>query len=172
MKEKLKKVVPVLLIVLGLVGYGGYRYVDSIYQENYPVYIERLTDLAFQQGLLKVRVDISVRTLEYHSLGRELSVETTCNGRSISDGDIIYAEPVLKFETELTERDSIPDRNSGGAVLHLPPLERSVSHEITVRERGGRRYPNAYAVYEVTYQTTPLDYQFKTEYWDVVFMEK
>ena len=122
------------------------------YSERYEKYLEE----KLQDQSLYVKIDISDEMTSYNNLGTDIEIVHTCNNRVISPGEEIKAEKVMKLVTFITEHDSVPDEGSGSTSFNLPPIEQSKFVNIRVAEEGGRKYSEAYAIWQITYTITPV----------------
>lgn len=151
-----------------------YNHFENLYDEKYDAYYavqkeEYINDAALS-GDLKLIVDINTIQTEYHSLGTDISMVHTCNGKRVTSGDAVFANSTMTFHTTITEHDSIDDVGECKVSISLPPYSTKRRVTITVHERGGRRYADAYATWEVVYSLTPdLSEMPPIKYWDVVF---
>lgn len=170
MDRRLKWAILVTALLL-VVSYGT---VQSLYKKNYDAYIDNYVKESAESGTLKLKVKIESKQTAYHNLGTDITKDHTLNGVPVKNGDIVAAADVLRFTTTITEDDGTDDKGTGSAAIYLPSLINSSLLEsdtisITVRERGGRKYPNAYATWDVTYTVTPYIDKDSISYWDVVF---
>lgn len=166
-------------VVVATVWFCSYVLYNSKYDAYCAAYLAMCEDLAnkaLADGEIKVKVSIDCNVLEYHHLGDDVICEHTCNGVSVSDGDVITAKERMRFETKITEQDNIPDTGRSSYTFMLPPFSGEQSIKIRVNEEGGTRYENAYAVFEVTCKIEPLENPIlaeiekpKIRYWAVVF---
>lgn len=108
-----------------------------------------------------------VTITDYSHLGKDLIYKHTMNGIAIKSGDTISLYSThLPLQTTITESDSVPDTATTDEItLRIKGGDEATAKtSLTVRERGGRRYKNAYADFDITYSITP-----KPPFWDVVF---
>ena len=127
---------------------------------------------SISNGSLMLEVSIDETETEYHHLGQDISIEHTCNGKTVHSGDIIAMKKRLEFNTIITEHDnSADDVGEGGTVIGLTSDGKGYARTtITVKERGGRKYKNAYATWNISYSVTPdLSGMEKIGYWEVIF---
>lgn len=102
-------------------------------------------------------IGIAIQRIEYEHLGNEISYSYSYNGQSLSDGGrISVSGSSFIISVTITEEDSIPDSNSGEFSFTNNGKSQSINKKITVHERGGTRYPGAYAVWDVTVTATPV----------------
>lgn len=148
----------IVIIILGLI------VVKMVYNKNYNDYLKHLR----YTNQLRVTVDINTEVLDYYHLGANVGYDFWCNGHRIYSGKTIkLRKQILNFTTEITEYDTIPDYAYSNCRVKRINYYNGGSFytDITVYEHGGRRYPDAYATYRVTYTITPkID-----EFWSVVF---
>lgn len=103
----------------------------------------------------KLKINIDAEEIEYYHLGTDIKKEYTCNYIRIQDGDVIPYRDKLTFVAKITEQDSIDDVGSGTVTMYAPyNVKRSVN--VRVDEAGGRKYPDAYAVWKVTFEIEPI----------------
>ena len=148
---------------------------DEYYAQKLSEKQEEALRVAAADGSLKIKIDIDTIEEEYSHLGNSISEEYTCNGSKIESGDIIAAKRQLSFKIKITEDDSIPDVGTGTATISFPSIQeiekKTVKTQIRVNEKGGRKYPNAYAIYrvEITAEPVPPDVDVKVGFFEVVF---
>lgn len=118
---------------------------------------------------LKLKIVIVPNRIDYHHLGEEITITHKCNGAEIQSGDVINAQPTLSFTTTIIEHDSINDVGKRSISFILPPINTTKTMSITVHEKGGTRYPNAYATWDITYSIEPVFNIFSVDCWHVFF---
>ena len=135
---------------------------DSIEKElearDYSVEIKVLKNQVDEVVARTFKVSISCKRTAYYHLGEDISYEHTFDGKVIDNGDTITVTGnTATFETTIVENDSIPDVGYGSMDFDLQNITKKTSQtmSITVYESGGRRYPDAYATWDVTYTLTP-----------------
>ena len=155
----------------------GFLVAKKAYNNNYHDYINAYLNSQAEDGELRFLVSItSVRT-EYNHLGTDITIEHTIDRHLVEDGDTISAMSSFDFKTVITEHDGTDDVGYKVTEVFLSSdvswdYEKTIIQNITVRESGGKRYPNAYAKYEVTISFTPYINDDDIDFWDVVFFEK
>lgn len=135
------------------------------YEEQLAPYIN--TQLANDH--LNVKVSIDVERIEYHHLGTDISVEHFVNDQPVSSNDVIPAKSTMSLTTVITEHDSYPDIGANEVGITIPPLPASRTFYVHVGEIMGRKYPEAYATFQVTYQFEPYFQNKVLTYWCVIF---
>lgn len=170
MYSKAKKIAIVSLlcvVCLAFVCFFGSKY---LYEKNYEAYYLDALETAFQSDNLNLKVNIDCQEIEYHHLGRDICREYFYNSNPISSGDIIPAAGDLTFTARITEQDKIPDTGENSVDMKLePPYQQTAIAQIRVDEKGGTRYKDAYALYEVSFSVEPVTEDLKIGYWEVVF---
>jgi hypothetical protein len=106
-------------------------------------------------------VTISSARTYYEHLGEQITIYHEYNGTAIPQwggGRITATDSTITINTTITEQDSIPDVAYGSVSFSLEECQAGCTKVITIRvnENGGRRYPGAYALYDVTYTVEPL----------------
>ena len=106
------------------------------------------------------RYIIYIRTNQtaYYHLGDDIQIIHKCNGTVINSGDTVtISGDTFSIVTTISEEDDHPDINYGTLSCTNNGLAQTGQLTITVRERSGRRYPNAYATWEVYYTIEPYN---------------
>ena len=172
----IKKITKYLLIVFSIFLVFAYFGSKELYNKNYDSYYQALANSyvidAADNNTLQLKINISTELIEYHHLGKDITEEFTCNGEHITDGSTISAQSCLEFTATITEHDTIDDVGRNTVSLSTPPYNNSIKSTVRVKERGGKKYKNAYAVYEITYSTEPVIGELQIDYWDVVFYQQ
>ena len=151
-----------------------------IYFINYDRYKDYYVQEAYRNGTLQLQIIVTSKRTEYYHLGDDISITSTVNGENIGNKAIIDASGTLNLETVIKEMDSTPDVGKGKTTIQLPfvssaynaSLLETKTITIRVNEAGGRRYPNAYAIYDVTYTVTPYIPKKDLNFFKVVFFIK
>lgn len=112
-------------------------------------------NLEQEKEVSRIQIRISENLISNIHLGDEFQIYHTCNGKKIGLSDSVEAGRELVFQTTIIENDSVPDMGSGTIIITTPPYEQSETITIRVNERGGKRYPNAYAIWQITYSISP-----------------
>ena len=152
-----------------LVGAGGIAKLS--YNNNYDSYADNYIAEASANGTLKLKVTIKSKRVAYYHLGTDITISHTLNGKPIKSGDVIPYAYQLDFFTTIIEHDGEDDVGTTTNTFIIPT---NITHSykvtrtlrIRVDESGGKRYPDAYATYDVTYSVKPV---VKAKFWDVVF---
>lgn len=167
--KDLKKILMVLIILL----VSGYCLSHHLYDKKYDDYYNRVVaeyiEASSNDRTLKMKVHITADQIEYHHLGKDITKEYTCNNKMINDGEIIPYSSKLDFVATITEHDSIDDVGTGKVTMLGPLNNNKVTATVRVDEDGGRRYADAYAIWEVTFIVEPIVEDLKIGFWDVVF---
>lgn len=101
---------------------------------------------------------IQCEMIEYQHLGNEITIQHLYQNLEIDNGDVLTLTGTqVEIETIITDEEEIPDVGSKCVVLDVELDMRTVSETITIRvdENGGTRFPDAYAVWKITYTLTP-----------------
>lgn len=159
------KIIVIALIIVLMVGYGVCQYA---YKQNYESYYKYYVLENAQSGELDVKINIELKCIKNYHLGDEISARYTCNGQSIRSGDVVDAQQYFKFVATITENDSVDDVGQSECIIYPYAALYNTTKTIDVRvdERGGTRYPDAYAIFQVTFNVSPV---VEIGYWDVVF---
>lgn len=172
-KHRKHLIVTAIVTLVLLLGVGG-AVVAKAYNDNYNDYINDYLHTQAQNNKLRFKVSIKTTRTEYNHLGTNISIEHTINRQLIKNGDTIPQADSFTFKTVITERDGIDDVGYKSSSVDLPTyverdFKRTITQNITVREEGGTKYPNASAKYEVTVTFTPYIDKDDINFWDVVF---
>ena len=163
----------IIVIIAITIGISVHKNNDRLYEEYYEAYyytqVESFINSRFRVGLLTLKIDIDAEQTAYNHLGDDISIEHFCNGTSISNRDTIKAQSELSFTTVITENDSTDDVGKKTITIDLPPFTQSKKISIKVVEKGGTKYKNASATWDITYTITPvLDGMAEIERRDVI----
>lgn len=165
-----------ILAVIAVVCAAAYFWSRAVYEEKYDAYYNaRLAEYLsenYSAGTLQARVAINTNQTEYNHLGTDISFVHTCNGKEVSSGSVVPMRKQMTFETTITEYDDSKSDTGAGSVVVCPSLTSYKGREtmsITVRERGGTKYKQAYAKWEITVAVEPVINLPPAKYWDVVF---
>ncbi len=102
-------------------------------------------------------ISIECDMIDYNHLGKEISYSYKCNGYRISNNEQInISGSSFAVTVTITESDSIPDEKSETFSFINNGKKQSDTKQIRVSERGGKRYPNANATWDVTVTATPV----------------
>jgi hypothetical protein len=172
--ENRKKVIVISTIVFVVLLVIGGVIVGSLYKKNYDDYVNYLLVQQADNGEMMYKVRIDVKEVEYNHVGRNITIEHTLNRKWVTDGDVVARERIFDFQTVITEKDGIDDVGYDDISFVTPyyvTADYSESKTITikVKEEGGTKYRNAYAIYDVTYTITPYISKNDIKFWDVVF---
>lgn len=113
-----------------------------------------------QATATQYEIDIDEVMTNYNHLGQDIYYEHTYNGREINDGDIISVSTgSFTITTKITESDSIPDTGQVSVTFNTSQSLSGATRiaSTTVREIGGKKYPNASADFTITYTVKPVD---------------
>lgn len=156
----------VLLVVLG----GAIAYFN-----NYNDYINDYVKTKSANGELRYKINFKVKRTEYNHLGTDITIEHTVGNKMVNSGDILPKKDFVVFKTVITEHDGIDDVGYKETTIPLPNYLTNaryvytVTQDIKVSEAGGKRYPDAYAKYEVTITVTPYIDKAEINIFDVIF---
>jgi hypothetical protein len=171
-KEFVKNTVLIILVTL-FFGFGVPKIVD-ILEEGGQLLLEAVqlvqdktvaviskdavetNQVSKPKQVTKLKIYIDAEQTDYYHLGSDITKEYICNGRKIKNGDIIPYTKELTFVATITESDSIDDVGSGKVTMYLPPYNQQKTIVVRVDEAGGRKYPDAYAVWDVTFEVEPV----------------
>lgn len=95
-------------------------------------------------------------------MGEDISETLTYNGEELWPYETkeMNVTPNSTFTLTITENDSIPDSNSVNIDVGELSMDEfvngyTIDGTMTVNERGGRRYPDAYAVFDYSVNLDP-----------------
>lgn len=160
-------------VILVILSVSAYVICHHIYEEKYDGYYENAVaehiKTAARDGSLQLEIGIIEKRIEYHHLGTDITKEYTCNGKKVKDGALIPFEKDLTFTATITEHDSSDDVGTAKIQMTLPPYTNEKTMTVRVDEKGGKKYPDAYAIWKITVEVKPHVEKLEVGFWEVIF---
>lgn len=173
----MKKYIKLAIITTVIFLVFGHFLCNYLYNSKYETYHSHVVYMnsleSLKKGTMQYEITYTRTLVKYEHLGDDISMDVTCNGKSIDNGLIITPQcgETLDFFATIKEMDSIPDVGSGSASLTLSTRyvqTKSRTVRIRVDESGHNRYKNAYAIFDVTFTVTPIIEDVEVGFWEVV----